>query len=103
MKQLDGKEDEATEVQPINLGLPMLKERGAKWLVQMAEYFADNPHIVVNGFIRAVITSALDNTSSELEDKEDEQDTESDFGMSDEEEQNGFHVVEVEDNFFFVF
>ena len=36
--------------------------------------------------------------SSELEDMEDEEDTESDFGMSDEEEQNGFHVVEVEDN-----
>ena len=65
MKQLDGKEDEATEVQPINLGLPMLKELGAKWLVQMAEYFADNPHIIVNGFIRAGITSALDNTCIE--------------------------------------
>ena len=36
MKQLNRKEDEATEVQPINLGLPMLKELGAKWLVQMA-------------------------------------------------------------------
>ena len=51
MKQLDGKEDEATEIQPINLGLPMLKELGARWLVQMAEYFADNPQIIANGFI----------------------------------------------------
>ena len=87
-KQLDGKEDEATEVQPINLGLPTLKELGAKWLVQMAEYFADNPQIIVNGFTRAGIMSALDNTTSELEDMEDEEDTESDFGVSDEEEQN---------------
>lgn len=32
----------------------------AKWLVQMAEYFSENPQFVVNGFIRAGITSALD-------------------------------------------
>ena len=64
----------------------------------MAEYFADNPHIVVSGFIRAGITRALDSTSSELEDMEDEDNTESDFGMSDKEEQNCFHVVEIEDN-----
>ena len=60
MKQLDGKEDEATNIQPINLGLPMLKELGAKWLIQMAEYLADNPQIIVNGFLRAGITGALD-------------------------------------------
>ena len=64
----------------------------------MAEYFADNPQIIVNGFIRAGIASALDNTSSDLEDMQDEEDTESDFGVSDEEEQNDFQVVEVEDN-----
>ena len=52
----------------------------------MAEYFADNPQIIVNGFIRAGIASALDNTSSDLEDMQDEEDTESDFGVSDEEE-----------------
>ena len=50
-KQLDEEENKATELEPINLGLPMLKELGAKWLVQMSEYFADNPHIIVNGFI----------------------------------------------------
>ena len=35
----------------INLGLPVLRELGAKWLVQMAEYFGGNPQIIVNGFI----------------------------------------------------
>ena len=100
MKQLDGKEDAGTEIQPTSLGLPMLKELGAKWLVQMAEYFADNPQIVINGFIRAGITSALDHTSSELEDLQDEGYTESDFGMSDEEEQSDFDVtvVQIKDN-----
>ena len=86
MKQLDRREDEGTEIQPINLGLPMLKELGAKWLVQMSEYFADNPQIIANGFIRAGIASALDHASSELEDLQDEDGTESDFGVSDEEE-----------------
>jgi hypothetical protein len=28
------------ELQPINLGLPLLKELGEKWLVEMAEYLA---------------------------------------------------------------
>ena len=37
MKQLDGKEN----LEPINLGLPILRELGAKWLVEMAEYFKE--------------------------------------------------------------
>ena len=66
------------------------------------EYFADNPQIIVNGFIRAGIASALDHTSSELEDQQDEGytsaaiHTESDFGLSDEEEQSDFDVIVVE-------
>ena len=83
-KQLDEKENEATELETINFGVPMLKKLGAKWLVQMSEYFADNPHIIVNGLIRAGITSALDHSSSELEELQDEDDSESDFRMSDE-------------------
>ena len=96
MKQLDGKEDEATEIQLINLGLPMLKELGAKWPVGIADYFADNPQIIVNGLIRAGIASTLDCVSSEPEDLQDEDDTENDFGVSDEEEQGDFDVKVVE-------
>ena len=58
--QLDGREMESTDLEPISLSLPVLKELGAKWLVQMAEYFADNPKIIVNGFVKAGITAALD-------------------------------------------
>ena len=50
-----------SELEPINLGLPILKELGAKWLVEIAEHFADNPQIIVNGFIRSGITGALSN------------------------------------------
>ena len=40
-----------SELKPINFGLPILKELGAKWLVEITECFADNPQIIVNGFI----------------------------------------------------
>ena len=59
-QQLEGKDTEPTNLQPISLGLPVLKELGAKWMVQMAEYFAENPQTIVNGFIKVGITGALD-------------------------------------------
>ena len=58
--QLEGKDIESTDLQPISLSLPVLKELGAKWLVERAEYFTANPHISVNGFTRAGIAGALD-------------------------------------------
>lgn len=61
MQQLQGQEDiETAELQEINLGLPALKELGAKWLVNMAEYITRNPQFIVNGFIKSGITGALD-------------------------------------------
>lgn len=50
MKQLDGKEMKQWTWEPINLSLPVLRELGAKWLVEMEEYFEENPQIIVNGF-----------------------------------------------------
>ena len=32
----------------------------ARWLVNMAEYIASNPHFIVNGFLHAGILDALD-------------------------------------------
>ena len=51
---------EGAEIQPINLGMPIMKEVGAKWLVGMAEYISDNPHLIVNGFVHSGIISAMD-------------------------------------------
>ena len=59
MKQLEGQDIsdvETAELKPIDLGLPALKEIGAKWLVDMASYISDNPQFIVNGFRRAGIT-----------------------------------------------
>ena len=92
IKQLDGKKDEATELEPICLGLPMLKE-----LVEMAEYFADNSQIIANGFHQAGIASALDHALNELEGQQDRNgDTESDFVMS--KSRVTLKITEVENN-----
>lgn len=97
MKQLDGKENETVDLEPINLGLPMLRELGAKWLVEMAEYFEENPQIIVNGFIRAGIAAALDRASGVEGEPEIDPESESDFCASEEEEQND-NVVELGDD-----
>ena len=40
LKQLQGKSLETAELQPISLNLPFLKELGAKWLVEAANYMS---------------------------------------------------------------
>ena len=80
MKQLEGRDIESAELQPINLGMPVLKELGAKWMVEMVEYFGENPQIVVNGFVKAGIARALDGhidcTPEEENAREDETESE---------------------------
>ena len=63
IEQLDRKDMddlESAEIQPINLGMPILKEVGAKWLAGMAQYITDNPHLIVHGFLHSGISSAID-------------------------------------------
>ncbi|MCG8626916.1 MAG: hypothetical protein MJE68_33560, partial [Proteobacteria bacterium] len=69
MKQLEGREIESAKLQPINLGMPVLKELGARWIVEMAAYFGENPQIIVNGFVKTGIAEALDGCGSEREKK----------------------------------
>ena len=44
MEPLDG----GTQIQPIYLGMSIFKV-GANWLVRMAQYISDNPHLIVTG------------------------------------------------------
>lgn len=60
MKQMEGVVIETCELKPRDLSLSMLKEVGAKRLVEMAKYFKDNPMIIVNGFICSGVTGALE-------------------------------------------
>ena len=59
----------------------------SKWLVEMAEYFEENPQ--VNGFIRSGITGALDGVDGNNSESEPEESEESEEEESEEsEEQN---------------
>ena len=63
MKQLEGQgitDIETAEIKPIDLGLPVLKEIGPTWLVDIASYISHSPQFIVNGFICSGITGALD-------------------------------------------
>ena len=42
-----------------------MKELSAKWLVEMADYIADNPQFVVNGFRCAGISGVLDGSEAD--------------------------------------
>lgn len=93
-KQLTGATDlESVEFEPVDFSLAAVREMTAKWLVGMAEYIADNPHIIVRGFLRSGIPAALDGSiesESESEDDDlsgnemsDEGDSMSESGTSD--------------------
>ncbi len=79
MEQLEGKnmdDAEGLEIQPFELGMSVLKEVSAKWLVEMVQYITDNPQFIVNGFIRSGITAAIDGVvdmGSEESDMEDDE------------------------------
>jgi len=79
-QQLDPSLDiEEQQLQPVDLSLPALRELGAKWLVEMAEYISSNPSFIVKGFSRSGISRALDGTDS------DEEETDPDYSESSEE------------------
>ena len=56
---LKGQGIETVAVEPSDLSMGMMKEIGAKWLVDMTHYIGDNPQFIVNSFIHASITKAL--------------------------------------------
>ena len=85
IQQLDGKDMddlESTEIQPINLGMPILKEVSAKWLDGMVEHITNNPQIIVNGFIRTGISSAIDGVV-DMGSASEDSDTEGDIDSAD--------------------
>lgn len=76
MKQLEGSDIESGELQPIILGMPVLKELEAKWMVEMAISFGENPQIIDNGLVKAGVAGALDgHTDSRPEENEREDET----------------------------
>lgn len=82
----------ALELQPINLGFPIFKEIRTNWPADMATYISDNPHVIVNRFIRFGIMGALDGQETddlvepeddqELDSEDDSDESEADFSDS---------------------
>ena len=65
VKQLNAISDiESAELQPVNLCMAAVS---AQWMVEMAEYIADNPQFIVNGFRKAGIPQAIDGLEEEEE------------------------------------
>ena len=55
----------------------MMKELRAKWLVEVPQHFSENPHIIVNGYIKSGIAGALDSQEdSANEERQDERNNE---------------------------
>ena len=99
VEQLKGKDTEKTELQPIALNLTILKELMARWLVEMAEYLAENPLLVVKGFIKAGITGAIDGC---FDQQDEESNAEHKVELDEEEEDSGVlydtELEEIESN-----
>ena len=71
MLQLEGKSNEEIEVfdlHPIDLSMAWMKEVAADCLVLMANYIGWNLSFLVNSFIKAGITGALDGLDPEGKD-----------------------------------
>ena len=54
-------------LEPIDMSMAVMKNISAKWFVKTAEYIADNPQFIVNGFIKAGICRALGGITSDDE------------------------------------
>lgn len=70
LKQFEDQSDvplDDVTLNPVDLSLANMKNIGAKWLMEAIKYIADNPQLIVNGFIRAGICRALDGQSSDDE------------------------------------
>ena len=85
MKQLQCISDvQSAELQLVNLCMAAVKQLSAQWLVEMAEYIADNPQFLVNGFRRAGISNPLDYSEHSEEESGEDSDMLSDDFDTDE-------------------
>lgn len=93
VQQLEDNEDQKEEVcpKPVDLSLPLLKQLGAKWLI---EYVCQNLLFTVNGFARLGITAPFDgeiqpetlsddSCSENYVDSNDDLDSDDDLGSDD--------------------
>ncbi len=73
-QQLAGKDMSSVTLDPVDLSMPCLRELGASWLVEMADYISSNPDIIVNGFIRSGISTFLSGIEDDVDGADDDED-----------------------------
>ena len=94
-QQIDELDGRVMALQPVDMGLPIMRELGAKWIEEMVEHISDSPQFAVRGFIRSGISLALDGINIEEDSEEDssnddyEEDDDSGEETSDEEGRRG--------------
>ena len=105
LEQITQEGVDAANITPIKLEMPILKELMAKWLVKMAEYLADNPHFIVNGFRKSGIPGALDGLDEQNQIDEIESDEYSDSdeeydedGDSEDDSEDSDEILSEEEN-----
>ena len=69
-KQLQGPTATSRELEPVDLTMPVVKELCSKWIVEMFDYISSNPHMIVNGFLRAGISKAFSKATGDDTDEE---------------------------------
>ena len=74
-------------IEPVDLCMARMKEVSASWLVEMWDYIENNPQFIVNGFLHAGISKALDGEDDDIPVPEV---TDSATDTSDEEPDNSF-------------
>lgn len=83
LDQVEAGDTDISDIDPINLGMPVMKELGAKWLVEMFNYLSDHPEFIVNGFLRSGITGAInvniENNEENAEEWTDEEESDDDI------------------------
>jgi len=69
-KQVQESTATSRELEPVDLTMLVVKELCSKWIVEMFDYISSNPHMIVNGFLRAGISKALSKTTDDDTDEE---------------------------------
>ena len=69
-KQLQGPTATSRELELVDLTMPVVKELCSKQIVEMFDYISSNPHMIVNGFLRAGISKALSKATGDDTDEE---------------------------------
>ena len=58
LDQVGDRDIESVELEAIDLKLGNLKEIGAKWMVNMGNYIASNPQLIISGFLKSGISDS---------------------------------------------